>query len=126
MKTIYYFLSIFLIMLLQWGCGNRGEFRSPSKAEWSKGDIIARGYAATNLQINSVQLSKIKTDKGYISKENGKELLNLQFFDPTKYPEKEYAPDGVFHAIMGGFPAYFCVTIDMSTWQVVSHRASRE
>jgi len=87
----------------------------------AKGEQIGRSYAFRQLGLSKSQLEKMKSDfTGCIR--NGKRTLWIQFYDPSFHPP---LPEGL-EAILGGFPTYFTVSIDMDTWTVINHYASPE
>lgn len=49
----------------------------------------------------------------------GKKLLYTQYFDPQKFPDWE-----TMGPVLGGFPAYFTVTVDIANETVAEHYAS--
>jgi hypothetical protein len=51
----------------------------------------------------------------------GKRQLLISFYDPEVF---QPLPSGHFGTMLGGFPSYFTVTVDVQTWQVVDHYAS--
>jgi hypothetical protein len=100
--------------------------RSPTPEEWRRGVAIAEEYALRELAVPQDQLAKLKPDAGRVRARNGQETLSLDFFDPKKFPETRFTVEGQFIGMYGGFPSFFVVEIDLQTWRVSGHYASRE
>jgi hypothetical protein len=49
--------------------------------------------------------------------------MTIEFYDPEVFHTDK---DGFFEAMMGGFPSYFRITVDIQAWKVVDHYTSRE
>jgi len=124
-------LMALLLSLMVVSCATRSptatdKFRDPTRKEWSKAVVIGKEFALTHLGFTKDSIGKLKSDRGMVMKKKSKDTILLQFYDPTVFPEDRYAPDGSFSFILGGFPSYFRVTIDMETWQVIDHYACEE
>jgi hypothetical protein len=98
------------------------RFWSPTASERSRAEDIARRYAAPKLRLSEAHVAKMKTDSTGCYRA-GRRQLFIQFYDPHVF---QPLPSGGFEAMMGGFPSYFTVTVDVQDWAVVDHYASRE
>jgi hypothetical protein len=64
----------------------------------------------------------MKTDcLGYYK--GGAQQLLIQFYDREVFHP---LPSGGFEAMLGGFPSYFTITVDVQAWKGVHHYASPE
>ena len=130
MKNSYQWTAV-LLSVTMGACATRtsqttGEFRAPTPQEWNKAVETGRSFALADLGLTQEALGKLKADRGVVWKRGGRDILHLQFYDPEIFPEDRYAQDGLFEAMMGGFPSYFSVSIDVQTGQVVDHYACEE
>jgi hypothetical protein len=100
--------------------------RFPTLEQWRCAVQLGREYAVRNLRLTQAQIANLKADAGMIlTKENVKSLV-LNFYDPRRYPEDRYLYYGWLEPMLGGFPTYFRITIDLQTWKVTGHYASPE
>lgn len=112
-------VRLILTALLLSGCASAPSQKSHVQL---RAERVARVYAVESLGLSESQVARMKADfKGY-RPAPGREIT-IQFYDPTVLLPN---PDGVFPPMMGGFPSYFRITVDIQTWEVVDHYASPE
>lgn len=99
-----------------------GKFWTPTVVERARAEQLARWYATRHLELPPGTVSKMKTDcTGW--HEHGLTELCVRFFDPQAFDANT---DFSTILVDGGFPTYFTVTVDVGSWRVVDHYASRE
>jgi hypothetical protein len=81
---------------------------------------VARRYAHDELGITKEQMSLMKAVVGDLQEKKEK-VVWVEFYDPKHFPDWENMA-----GIEGGFPHYFAIKVDMSSWTVVEHYASIE
>jgi hypothetical protein len=102
----------------------RGQYWTPTEEEKSRAEQLARWYASNRMRLKLPQekVEKMKTDyMGYIS--YGKLVIYFKFYDPEVFQPDE---SGHFETMLGGFPSFFTVTVDVEAWCVVDDYASPE
>lgn len=135
---------IFIIILLLNGCSystkpntsswypvvrtpeslERGMYWTPTEEEKSRAEQLARWYASNRMSLKLPQekVEKMRTNfRGRVK--YGKLAISIDFYDPEVYQPNE---DGQFEIMLGGFPSYFSVTVDVEAWRVVDEYASPE
>jgi len=99
---------------------NNPEFWTPTQKQISKAKEIASKYAVEKLKVSSKQMERMKFNAdGWL--EDDRKILYLQFFDPESYPDWEDIA-----GMLGGFPSYFTISVDILNWTVVDHYACEE
>ena len=98
------------------------RFWTATPTERSRAEDIARRYAVAALRLSQAHVAKMKTDCSGHYKGAAKELW-IQFYDAEVFHP---LPSGGFEAMVGGFPRYFTITVDVRAWKVVDHYASPE
>ena len=124
LKHCIFFL---LLTLVYSGCASSdrntdlpNNFRQPTEEEHSRAVDVAFAFAEKDLGLFPEHLVKLSPDIGSVwIKEN---VIFLQIFNPERFPSVSKS-DHV-GAMLGGFPDYFTVTIDLDNWEVVDHYAS--
>ena len=99
----------------------RGEYWNPVFEDKNHGERLARWYVKHKLGVKESQLSILETQvTGRFDNENHR-LLCFQFYNPSVFGIDEGI--GV-ERVLGGFPDYFEVYVDVQAWRVVGHDAS--
>jgi hypothetical protein len=93
-------------------------FWSPTEAQITQAKAIAEPFIASRLRITAEEQRR-RVVKAYGFTDDGKRVLHLEYFDPTVFPSEE-----VRGPMMGGFPAYFTISVDSERWVVIDHYAS--
>ena len=100
----------------------KGQFWDPTSEEQSRAEQLGRRFAYEKLGLSASDILKMRSDFiGWF--ENGKTILHVQFYDPAYH---QPLPDGGFEGMMGGFPTYFSVSVDVEEWEVVDYYADEE
>ena len=94
---------------------------SPTCSERSRAEAIARAFAMQTLGVSHDRVSRMRIHRSGGREVSGNCLLYLQFYDPDVF---QPMPSGGFVPVMGGFPDYFTVTVDVQSQTVVDHYAS--
>jgi len=84
--------------------------------------LVSRRFAVKELGLDSDYARSLEVDCEWLQS-TGRRVVLVQCYDPMSI-----RPDSV-HGLeprLGGFPAYFTVLVDTSTWEVVDHYASDE
>lgn len=101
-----------------------GKYWTPTEEDRSRAEQLARRYASRrmSLKVPQKKIEEMKTDHtGWLK--DGKLVIFIQFYDPKVYQPNK---DGFFEIMLGGFPNYFTVTVDVEDWRVVDEYASPE
>ena len=93
----------------------------PTAGECSRAEAAARLYAVPALRLSETHVAKMKADFTGIHRSGNRQLL-IQFYDPERF---QPLPSCGFEPMLGGFPSYFTVTVDVQIWTVVDHYASK-
>jgi hypothetical protein len=96
------------------------QFWRPTKQEVMQAEEVARRYAHDELGITKEQLSLMKAVVVGLQEKKEK-VLRVEFYDPKHFPDWENMA-----GIEGGFPHYFAIKVDMSSWAVVEYYAEAE
>jgi hypothetical protein len=116
--TARMFARFVLIAFVLSGCVSSSPQRS---ADQLRAEQVARSYAIQSLGLSESQIAKLKANfDGCLV--DGREMM-IQFYDPKYLQPNEV---GILEPMLGGFPGYFDITVDIHTWKVVHHYASRE
>ena len=102
----------------------RGKYWTPTEEEQSRAEQLARWYASNRMSLKLSQ-EKVEKMKTYYTGrvEYGKLIIDIDFYDPEVFQPDE---SGHFETMLGGFPSYFSVTVDVEAWRVVDDYASPE
>ena len=92
----------------------------PNSQQVSQAEKIARRYAYGELGVTKDQLNQMKAVANGRQIEERK-VIYLQFYDIKHFPDWEN-----MSGVEGGFPHYFTIDIDISSWAVIDHYASPE
>lgn len=83
-----------------------------------RAEEIARQYARNELEVAEAQLSRMKVvATGWY--EDERKVLEFEFYNPEYFPDWEN-----MSGMLGGFPEYFTIEIDISNWDVLDYYAS--
>ena len=113
-----------LLMLLMASCSGeisyQRDYWKPSVQQLARAEEIARNYANVDLGVTKEQLNRMKS-VGFGTEEAGRKCIWLDFYDTKVFPnwKQMVAP-------LGGFPCYFAIGIDTTSWTVIDHYASRK
>ena len=111
---------IAILIILFTGC--KSEVPKSKKFEISdlqkkETEEVALKYARDVLKVDEEVLGRV-VSKFYCREKDGRKIASIDFFDEKVFPEDQR------QAMMGGFPHYFTIDIDISDMTVVKHYAS--
>jgi hypothetical protein len=92
----------------------------PNHLEKVAAEMISRQFAIYILDVDQAQLDKMEARFLPIEK-GGREILIVNFYDLDKFPS---ARGGGAPAVLGGFPFFFSVLLDVESGSVMDSYAS--
>ncbi len=92
----------------------------PTPEEVAGARKLAETFVTEHLDVarDELQMRKVSA---FGMVRDGDRLIVLEFFDPQHFPDWEEIA-----GVLGGFPWYFSVTVDLSRGEVVHHYASTQ
>lgn len=120
-------MRIVIFMLFLCGCAamrksdvSPTQFWTPTQVEQLRAEEIGRQYAVDSLHQTRTHVDKMVA-RSFGVFNRSKRKLHIQYWNPEVFRPNS---DGFYPAMDGGFPEYFCVTVDVKTWSVTGHYAS--
>ncbi|MBL7215898.1 MAG: hypothetical protein ISS71_09500 [Phycisphaerae bacterium] len=100
--------------------GSTEKFWKPLPEQIQKAEIIAQKYAEIKLKVPKDILERAKYS-AYGFYRDGRKIVYLEFFDPEFFPDWENKG-----GMLGGFPHYYCISVDCNKMKVVDSYACEE
>ena len=113
-------VAFFFVLGCQDGTEPREEYWEPSSEQIVKAEVVAQEYAEVELKVPKDILGRVKSSvTGFY--QDGNKIIYMEFFDPNFFPNWED-----MGGMLGGFPHYYCISIDFEKMKVVGSYASSE